>query len=154
MLLRLNAMLFKFIFLKFYNYHFCLMLLVLSSFSLKAQNDSIKIESLYNRGEKEKYINLKASKINFENAIKLIDDNFSNGHNKSDYFSLKKTLILDRLSYYYRKEGNYALSLKTIQESLQLKKMIGEKFTLNETYHNLGRLYLKRKIVLGQCNIL
>jgi tetratricopeptide (TPR) repeat protein len=121
------------------------MLLVLSSFSLKAQNDSIKIESLYNRGEKEKYINLKASKINFENAIKLIDDNFSNGHNKSDYFSLKKTLILDRLSYYYRKEGNYALSLKTIQESLQLKKMIGEKFTLNETYHNLGRLYLKKK---------
>ena len=109
-----------------------------------AQNDSIKVEELYELGVKEKYINFKNSKAHFEKAIKLIDSIVVE-KSDSNYFLLKKALILDRLSYYHRKEKNYALGLITIQESLKIKKAIKETYTLCETYHIFGRLYAKKK---------
>jgi tetratricopeptide (TPR) repeat protein len=119
----------------------CLIALFFFSFSSNAQNDSIEVESLYGLGVKEKYTNLKNSKLSFEKAVNIINERILSKEVKSPYFLLKKALILDELGYNYRKQTNYTLSLKTVQESLKIKKTIGETFTLSRSYRNLGRIY-------------
>jgi DNA-binding CsgD family transcriptional regulator len=101
------------------------------------------VERLYHLGEK--YTNPNTSKLHFENAVKIIDSSLLTKGKNNNYFLLKKALMLDRLSYYYRKQTNYILSLKTINESLKIKQSIGETYTLCNTYNILARLYHYKK---------
>jgi len=109
------------------------------------QNDSIKVERLYLLGNTSKRIKPKICITSFEKAVTIINDRILSKNKKNNYFLLKKSIMLDNLSFYYRKGGELAKSLNAIQESLKIKEKIGETFTLCYTYRLLGRLYLTKK---------
>ncbi|MGH1384259.1 tetratricopeptide repeat protein [Kordia sp.] len=110
-----------------------------------AQNDSIEVEKLYKEGFENLRINPLKSINNFEKAIAIINDSILTKKGHDNYFLLKKSLMLDQLGYYYRKDIQDVPSLKAIQESLKIKESIGETYTLPTTYRVFGRLYLHKK---------
>lgn len=110
-----------------------------------AQNDSIEVEKLYKEGFENLRINPLKSINNFEKAIAIINDSILTKKGHDNYFLLKKSLMLDQLGYYYRKDIQDVPSLKAIQESLKIKESIGETNTLPTTYRVFGRLYLHKK---------
>jgi len=110
-----------------------------------AQSDSLVVEELYFSGVQELRTTPKKSYKNFKEALSIINDSILDKAPYSCHFLLRKALIFDHLSYDYRKKNDYANSLKTIQQSLKIKKYIGETFTLSTTYCAFGSLYLRKK---------
>jgi len=121
------------------------MVLCFLSISINAQKDSLEVERLLIEGEKISRIAPVTSKLHFEKALQIINDSILPKNKEDHYFLLKKALILDNLSYFYRLETNIVSSLKAIQESLKIKEDIGETTTLAKTYHLLGRVYRYQK---------
>ncbi len=113
----------------------------LSAFS---QKDSLEIERLFNLGDKNRRIYPKKVIENFEKAVKIIDDSILSINSNNRYFLLKKSIMLDLLSFQYRKNKEVTKALHAIQKSLEIKEKIDEKFTLPLTYRLLGRLYLSK----------
>ncbi|WP_298902562.1 tetratricopeptide repeat protein [uncultured Psychroserpens sp.] len=113
--------------------------------TLNAQNDSLEVERLYKLGIDSLRVKTQKSIHNFEKAIQIINDSILTKETDNNYFLLKKALILDELSHYYRKDTDDVPSLKAIQESLKIKESIGETYTLSSTYRILGRLYRYKK---------
>lgn len=109
--------------------------------TLKAQNDSLEVERLHELGQKEAYTNPKNSRLNFEKAVNIINDSILTKDANNNYFLLKKTAMLDRLSYYYRIETDYVSSLKAVQESIDIKETIGETNTLSKSYRLYGTVH-------------
>ncbi|MDY8134569.1 tetratricopeptide repeat protein [Aquimarina sp. 2201CG5-10] len=123
----------------------CFIVLPFFTHSLNAQKDSIEVERLYKNGIDSLRIKTKTSLSTLENALQLINDSILTKDNNNRYFLLKKALILDELSFYYRKDTEYVKSLKAIQESLKIKEDIEETYTLPKTYYIFGRLYQHKK---------
>ncbi|WP_299556398.1 hypothetical protein [Seonamhaeicola sp.] len=110
-----------------------------------SQQDSLEVEKLYKLGLDSLRIKPQASIRSFEDAMKIIDYSILTKEKHNKYFLLKKALILDKLSDYYRKDTEYVESLKAIQRSLKIKEDIGETYTLPITYRAFGRLYLHNR---------
>jgi tetratricopeptide (TPR) repeat protein len=110
-----------------------------------AQNDSIEVEKLYKIGFENLRIKTQKSIKSFEKAIDIIDNRILIKIENTNYFLLKKALMLDQLGHYYRIDTEYVQSLKAIQESLKIKENVGETYTLPATYRFLGRLYSHKK---------
>lgn len=130
---------------KFDKISICLIVLLFFAISVNAQNDSLQVESLYKLGLKNLRITPKTASLNFEKALKIINENILTKDANNRHFLLRKALILDQLSYDYRKDRDYILSLKSIQESIKIKESIGETFTLPNTYRVFGGLYQHKK---------
>ncbi|WP_299114099.1 sensor histidine kinase [uncultured Winogradskyella sp.] len=112
---------------------------------LKAQNDSIAIEKLYNEGIQNLRVDPSNSYKNLEGALTIINDSVLTKNKNNHHFLLLKANILDRLAYNYRRNSDYANSLKLLQESLTIKERINETQSLSLTYCYFGSLYVKKK---------
>ena len=104
-------------------------------------NDSLEVEKLFLFRSAKSITSQKTIISNLEKALHIINDNILTKEPSSNYFLLKKALILDELGYYYRKQTDYTLSLKSSLESLKIKEDIGETYSLCRSYRNLGRIY-------------
>lgn len=113
--------------------------------SFFAQSDSLEVEKLYKLGVENLRVKPNISILNFENAIQIINDSILNKGKSNKYFLLKKALMLDDLSFSYRRDTDYVQSLIAIQESLKIKEEIEETYTLAKTYRIFGRLYRYKK---------
>ncbi|WP_299549269.1 hypothetical protein [Seonamhaeicola sp.] len=126
---------------------FCICCLVTGLFTvgLRAQEDSLKVERLYRSGFEYLRKKPKIALLNFERAVRIINDSMPVDKKEGRYFLMRKALMLDELSYAYRRDFDFALSLKAIQESLEIKESLGETYTLPKTYRMFGLLYFKKQ---------
>ncbi|GAA4276685.1 tetratricopeptide repeat protein [Aquimarina mytili] len=104
----------------------------------QVKNDSIQVEELYAKALEIKDSDIVEAKKNFESALEIIDKKFSN----KNEFLLKKASILEQLAYFLRRENKFGPALKNLQESLKLKRRIGETYTLGYTYSQTAWLWL------------
>lgn len=125
-------------------FRICLLILLFATGLLHGQQDSLEVERLYTSGMENVRVKTKMSIQNFEEAIRIINDSIL-PRESGGYFLLKKALMQDQLSHYYRMDTEYVSSLKAAGESLKIKEEIGETFTLSETYRLFARLYLHKK---------
>lgn len=123
----------------------CLIGISLCTLTLNAQKDSVEVERLFKNGMDSLRIKTGNSLTTLEKALHIINDSILTKNKEDNYFLLKKALILDELSHYYRKDTEYVKSLKAIQEGLKIKEAIGETYTLPSSYRIYGRLYHYKK---------
>ena len=102
------------------------------------KNDSLRVEELYAKAIGLKDNNLTEAKKNFEDAIEIIDKSLSS----KNEFLLKKASVLEQLAYFLRRENKFDTALKYLQESLEIKRKIREKYTLGYTYSQIAWLWL------------
>ncbi|PKV49196.1 tetratricopeptide repeat protein [Aquimarina sp. MAR_2010_214] len=102
------------------------------------KNDSLQVEELYAKAIEIKDNDLVEAKKKFESAIEIIDKSLLS----KDEFLLKKASILEQLAYFLRRENKFGPALKNLQESLKLKRKIGETYTLGYTYSQTAWLWL------------
>ena len=113
--------------------------------SFFAQNDSLTLENLYEKGIKDVSVNPNTSQLNFKEALDLVTNNILNKKPNDSYFLLKKASILEYLSEQYRLDKEYVLSLKTIQESLYIREQLKDSSSLIVTYRLFGRLLQSKR---------
>ncbi|WP_271765850.1 tetratricopeptide repeat protein [Aquimarina algiphila] len=123
--------------------HVIAFLLCLAVFNVFSQNhqikkDSLQVEELYAKAIEIKDTDLVEAKKKFESAIEIIDRSLLS----KDEFLLKKASILEQLAYFLRRENKFGPALKNLQESLKIKRKIGETYTLAYTYSQTAWLWL------------
>ncbi|MEW7289162.1 tetratricopeptide repeat protein [Aquimarina sp. 2304DJ70-9] len=104
----------------------------------KVEDDSIRVEELYAKAIEIKDSDLVEAKKNFESAIEIIDKSLLS----KNEFLLKKASILEQLAYFLRRENKFGAALKNLQESIELKRKVGETYTLGYTYSQTAWLWL------------
>ncbi len=105
------------------------------------EKDSIKVKTLHSEIQTIINSDPEVATIKIEETIALINKHELSDQNKP-FFLLKKALLLERLAYLSRRENNYEEALKYLQESLSLKREIGETFTLSTTYSQIAWLWI------------
>ncbi|MEW7289145.1 tetratricopeptide repeat protein [Aquimarina sp. 2304DJ70-9] len=104
--------------------------------------DSLKVEELYLKAIEIVNANPVESRKIFKEALKTIDKNLSTSNSESSFFLLKKAFILERLAYFLRRENKYGIAFEYLQESLELKRKVGETYTLGYTYSQIAWLWI------------
>ncbi len=104
--------------------------------------DSLKVEELYLKAIEIVNANPIESRKIFEEALITIDKNLSASNSESSFFLLKKAFILERLAYFLRRENKYGVAFEYLQESLELKRKVGETYTLGYTYSQIAWLWI------------
>ena len=120
------------------------------------KKDSLEVEQLYAKAIEIKDADLVEAKKKFERALEIIDKSLASNNE----FLLKKASILEQLAYFLRRENKFGPALKNLQESLKLKRKIGETYTLGYTYSQMAWLWLyqsefkknESKFGFGICN--
>ncbi len=115
--------------------------LVFQAFS--KESDSLKVEQLYSKAIEVIDANPVESRKIFEETLDVIDKTLLSPSNKNkNFFLVKKAFILEKLAYFLRRENKYGLALKHLQESLELKRKVGETYTLGYTYSQIAWLWI------------
>ncbi len=104
----------------------------------KVEDDSLKVEVLYTKALEIIDADPVEAKKKLENALGIINENLLS----QNEFLLKKAFILERLAYFLRRENKFGAALQNLQESLQLKRKVGETYTLGYTYSQTAWLWL------------
>lgn len=106
------------------------------------KNDSLTVELLYTKGIEIINSDPVEARETLENALSIINKNLSSHKEDNNDFLLKKAFIVERLAYFSRRENEYEMALKYLQESLRLKDKVNETYTLAYTYSQIAWLWI------------
>ncbi|WP_106794814.1 hypothetical protein [Aquimarina sp. Aq78] len=110
--------------------------------SHKVQEDSLQVEKLHIKALEIINTDPTSARKYLEDALDILDSRLLQKDKENNGFLLKKSLILERLAYFLRRENKYSAALKYLQESLKLKEIAGETFTLSYTYSQIAWLWI------------
>ncbi|MEM6687494.1 MAG: tetratricopeptide repeat protein [Bacteroidota bacterium] len=109
------------------------------------ETDSLSVEKMH--AEADEFLRSKPNIAleRYNECMALIDSIFLTQPKDKSYYTLKKALMLDEVSYCYSLQRDYVASLESAQEALLLKESIGETYTLSNSYRRMGTILMFEK---------